>query len=210
MKKFIIFLLIMFIGAISNATNLNELHTVVLEGSDEGYNIVLNSDVEPIVKKTTKGSDFMKLTLTGVSASETLNAVYRGSIDINSLIIETVSSNEIKIYIEAKNIANATILSKSANGSLNIISERFPIEKVVWSVCALVILGLLFRSAKSITDYENSIVIKKDIKDREIELYRNFQKELDNMPKINSKIKNAYATNIMPRSRRNYKELARR
>ena len=102
------------------------------------------------------------------------------------------------------------ILSKSANGSLNIISERFPIEKVVWSVCALVILGLLFRSAKSITDYENSIVIKKDIKDREIELYRNFQKELDNMPKINSKIKNAYATNIMPRSRRNYKELARR
>ena len=37
----------------------------------------------------------------------------------------------------------------------------------------------------------------------------NFQKELATLPSINCKINNAYATNVMPRSRRNYKELAR-
>ena len=100
-------------------------------------------------------------------------------------------------------------MAQTKSGEPVILSERFPLEKVLWSFAVLVILAMLAKSAKSITDYENSLVIKKDIKDREIELYRNFQKELASMPNINCKIKNAYASNVMPRSRRNYKELAR-
>lgn len=209
MKRLLTLIAIFFIGLAAQASE-HYLNTIVLEGTDDGYNIVLNSDSIPQVKKSAKGSDSIKLDVKGLTAANNLNAIYRGTSDINSLIIETVSSNELKIYIQAKNIAGATIMAKTSNEGPVIISERFPIEKVLWTVCVISILIALFKSAKALTEYENSIVIKKDIKDREIELYRNFQKELESMPKINSKIKNAYATNVMPRSRRNYKELARR
>lgn len=211
MKKiFLLLTTLIFVGLSAHATQMNYLHTIVLEGTDDGYNLVLNSDSIPTVNKSVKGSDKIVLTLKDVTASDNLNAIYRGTSDINSLVIETVSAYEIKIYIQAKNIVNSTILAKTSDGNQTIISERFPVEKLIWTLCVLGILVLLFKSAKSVADYENSIVIKKDIKDREIELYRNFQKELHGMPKINSKINNAYATNVMPRSRRNYKELARR
>ena len=188
----------------------NYLRTVVVEGTDDGYNIILKTDDLPEVKKTVKGSDNITLDVKGITTSSSVNAIYKSTASVNGLIVENVADDELKIYIQAKDIAKATIMAQTSSGEPVILSERFPVEKVLWSIAVLGILAMVVKSAKAITDYENSIVIKKDIKDREIELYRNFQKELANMPKINCKINNAYATNIMPRSRRNYKELARR
>lgn len=187
----------------------NFLHTVVLEGTDDGYNIILKSDELPQVKKSIKGNDNIVLDVKGITTSAAVNAIYKSTNDVNSLIVENVANDELKIYVQAKDISKATIMAQTKSGEPVILSERFPLEKVLWSFAVLVILAVLAKSAKSITDYENSLVIKKDIKDREIELYRNFQKELASMPNINCKIKNAYASNVMPRSRRNYKELAR-
>ena len=188
----------------------NYLRTVVVEGTDDGYNIILKTDALPEIKKTVKGSDNVILDVKGITTSASVNAIYKSTANVNGLIVENISDDELKIYIQSKDIAKATILAQTSNGEPAILSERFPAEKVLWSAAVLVILAMLVKSAKTIADYENSILIKKDIKDREIELYRNFQKELASMPKINCKINNAYATNIMPRSRRNYKELARR
>lgn len=187
----------------------NFLHTVVLEGTDDGYNIILKSDELPQVKKSIKGNDNIVLDVKRITTSAAVNAIYKSTNDVNSLIVENVANDELKIYVQAKDISKATIMAQTKSGEPVILSERFPLEKVLWSFAVLVILAMLAKSAKSITDYENSLVIKKDIKDREIELYRNFQKELASMPNINCKIKNAYASNVMPRSRRNYKELAR-
>ena len=209
MKKFILILTILLMGLCSNAAE-NYLHTIILEGTNDGYNIVLKSDSKPVVKKYVKGSDNLSLDIKGITTSKSVNAIYKNTDEINSLVVENISNNEIKIYITAKDIANATILSQAKNAAPIILSERFPVEKVIWSIAVLFILAFVIKSAKSITDYENSITIKKDIKQREIELYKNFQRELDNMPKINSKISNSYASNVMLRSRRNYKELARK
>lgn len=185
----------------------NYLHTIVLEGTDDGYNLVLKTDSMPEVKKTVKGSNNLILDVKGITTSNAVNAIYKSTTDVNGLVIENVANDELKVYVQAKDIANATVMAQTANGEPVILSERFPMEKVLWSFAVLIILSVLIKSAKAITDYENSIVIKKDIKDREIELYRNFQRELASMPNINCKIKNAYASNSMPRSRRNYKEL---
>lgn len=208
MKRIFLTLTILFLGLAVQASE-NFLHTVVLEGTDDGYNIILKSDELPQVKKTIKGNDNIVLDVKGITTSAAVNAIYKSTNTVNSLIVENVANDELKIYIQAKDISKATIMAQTKSGEPVILSERFPLEKVLWSFAVLVILAGLAKSAKSITDYENSLVIKKDIKDREIELYRNFQKELANMPNINCKIKNAYATNVMPRSRRNYKELAR-
>lgn len=208
MKRIFLTLTILFFGLAVQASE-NFLHTVVLEGTDDGYNIILKSDELPQVKKSIKGNDNIVLDVKGITTSAAVNAIYKSTNDVNSLIVENVANDELKIYVQAKDISKATIMAQTKSGEPVILSERFPLEKVLWSFAVLVILAMLAKSAKSITDYENSLVIKKDIKDREIELYRNFQKELANMPNINCKIKNAYATNVMPRSRRNYKELAR-
>ena len=209
MKRIILVLTILFMGLAARASE-NYLRTVVVEGTDDGYNIILKTDDLPEVKKTVKGSDNITLDVKGITTSSSVNAIYKSTASVNGLIVENVADDELKIYIQAKDIAKATIMAQTSSGEPVILSERFPVEKVLWSIAVLGILAMVVKSAKAITDYENSIVIKKDIKDREIELYRNFQKELANMPKINCKINNAYATNIMPRSRRNYKELARR
>ena len=88
---------------------------------------------------------------------------------------------------------------------------RLANEADVQAINSLFKQAIAYFKNKGIDQWQNGYpskhVIKKDIKDREIELYRNFQKELASMPKINCKINNAYA---VMRSRRNYKELARR
>lgn len=209
MKRLIILFTLIFLGLGVNASE-NYLHTIVLEGTNDGYNILLKSDSMPDVKKTVKGSDNLTLDIKGITTSKSVNAIYKSTNGVNSLVVENVANDEIKIYINAKDIANATVLTQVKDNQPVIVSERFPIEKVLWSFAVLFILAFIIKSAKAITDYENSISIKKDIKEREIELYKNFQRELESMPKINSKINSAYATNVMRRSRRNYKELARK
>lgn len=206
MKRIILVLTILFMGLVASASE-NYLRTVVVEGTDDGYNIILKTDALPEVKKTVKGSDNITLDVKGITTSSSVNAIYKSTANVNGLIVENIADDELKVYIQAKDIAKATIMAQTSSGEPVILSERFPVEKVLWSIAVLAILAAVVRSAKAITDYENSIVIKKDIKDREIELYRNFQKELASMPKINCKINNAYS---VMRSRRNYKELARR
>lgn len=208
LKKLILIFTFFFIGLNVQAAD-NFLHTIVLEGTDDGYNIVLKADSLPEVKKTAKGADNLVLDVKGITTSRAVNAIYKSTTDVNGLVIENVANDELKVYIHAKGIAKATVMAQTKTDGPVILSERFPLEKVLWSVAVLVILFMLIKSARAITAYENSLVIKKDIKDREIELYRNFQRELASMPAINCKINNAYATNVMPRSRRNYKELAR-
>ena len=207
MKRFFLILSILFFGMCVNA---NELHTIILEGTYDGYNVILKSDEVPTVHKKIKNSDNIVLDVKGVTPSASVSAIYRSSAEINGLVVENISNDELKIYINAKDIAGATIFSDTPNAPSVLLSDRFPIEKVVWSVVVLLILCGLYKSAKALTEYENSIIIKKDIKDREIELYRNFQRELGKMPKINAKIKDGYSTEVMPRLRRNYRELARR
>ena len=188
----------------------NELSSITLEGTDDGYNIVLKSDELPAVRKIVRGSDNIILEVKGVTTSSTVNAIYKSAADVSGIVIENVAKDEINVYISAKDIAKSVVLGKTPNGTNVLLNDRFPVEKVVWSALVLLMLFGLFKSAFAISEYENSLVIKKDIKDREIELYRNFQKELESMPSINYDVRNRYSTPTVPRLRRNYKELARR
>ena len=162
MKRIFLTLTILFFGLAVQASE-NFLHTVVLEGTDDGYNIILKSDELPQVKKSIKGNDNIVLDVKGITTSAAVNAIYKSTNDVNSLIVENVANDELKIYVQAKDISKATIMAQTKSGEPVILSERFPLEKVLWSFAVLVILAVLAKSAKSITDYENSLVIKKDI-----------------------------------------------
>lgn len=207
MKRLILILSIVLLGL---GVNANQLHTIVLEGTDDGYNIVLKTDELPTIHKSIKGNDNLVIDIKGVEPSASVNAIYRSTNEIKGLIVENISNDELKIYISAKDISKSTILAQTPAHAPVILSDRFPLDKIIWSVVLIAILAGVIRSAKVFTEYENSIAIKKDIKDREIELYRNFQRELSKLPDINYKYNKNNATDVIPRSRRNYKELARR
>lgn len=207
MKKLILLFTLLFLGV---SVNANELHTIILEGTDDGYNIILNSDKLPEVNTVIKNSDNIVLNVKGVKPSKSVSAIYRSSADINGLVIENVDADELKIYISAKDISRSTVLAQLTDGETVLLRERFPVEKILWSLAVVFIMIGLYKSAKALTEYENSIVIKRDIKTREIELYRDFQRELYSTPSIDYRYRQTHNSDGKLRSRRNYKELARR
>ena len=108
MKRIFLTLTILFFGLAVQASE-NFLHTVVLEGTDDGYNIILKSDELPQVKKSIKGNDNIVLDVKGITTSAAVNAIYKSTNDVNSLIVENVANDELKIYVQAKDISKATI-----------------------------------------------------------------------------------------------------
>lgn len=188
-RLFLIFtFLISFIFTSANAyAAANYLHTITLEKSNTGYNVILDSDyVTKVVKKTPKTNELI-LELSDIKSSETVNAIYKGISNIDGLIIENSGSDKIKIYISAENIKDSTVIVDPKNGTATIVAESVPIDKILWIVCVLALFIVVFKVAKDISEEDDKIVIKKDIKDREIMLYRKYRNQMSMNPSINMK-----------------------
>ncbi|MCM1338159.1 MAG: hypothetical protein NC191_00630 [Muribaculaceae bacterium] len=178
MKKlvsiFMFLIMLIFSSAAAFAAG-NNLHTITLEKNNLGYNIILGSDKVAKVTKKTLSENELILTLYGVSSSESVNAIYKGINNINSLIIENTSPNKLKVYIKADDIKNSTIMIEPIIGETTIVAESLPLDKVLWVVFVLALFAVIFKVSKDISEDEDKILIKKDIKDREIELYRRYK-----------------------------------
>ncbi len=180
MKKlfsmFTFLIVFLFSGSIVKAAD-NNLHTITLEKNNAGYNIILGSDKVAKVTKKTPSENELVMTLYGVSSSETVNALYKGTNNINSLIIENSAPNKLKVYIKAENIKDSTIMIEPIVGETTIVAESVPLDKVLWVVFVLSLFAVIFKVSKDISEDEDKIFIKKDIKDREIELYRKYKSQ---------------------------------
>ena len=155
----------------------NNLHTITLEKSNAGYNIILGSDRVAKVSKKTPSDNELIMTIYGVSSSETVNALYKGTNNINSMIIENSAPNKLKVYIKAENIKDSTIIIEPIVGDTTIVAETVPLDKVLWVMFVLALFAVIFKVSKDISEDEDKIFIKKDIKDREIELYRKYKSQ---------------------------------
>lgn len=153
----------------------NSLHTITLEKNNSGYNIILGSDKVAKVTKKTPSDDELVMTLYGVTSSGTVNALYKGTNNINSLIIENSAPNKLKVYIKAENIKDSTIMIEPIVGETTIVAESVPLDKVLWVMFVLALFAVIFKVSKDISEDEDKIFIKKDIKDREIELYKKYK-----------------------------------
>ena len=165
----------------------NSLHTITLEKNNSGYNIVLGSDkIAKVVKKTPANNELI-MEITGITSSETVNAIYKGTNSIDGLIIENIAPNKLKIYITAENIKNSTVMMESLNGETTIVGESIPVDKILWAVFVMALFGVIFKISKDITEEDEKILIKKDIKDREIQMYRKYRSEMTINPGIDNR-----------------------
>jgi hypothetical protein len=161
------------------------LHTITLEKNGNGYNIVLKTDNTTKVTKKTLADNEIVLDLAGIKSSDTVNALYKGTDNVENLVVENSGRNSLKIYITAKNIRNSSVMTQTPNGENNMVSEEYPLNKTLWSIFVLLVFGVIFSACKKEVIEENKIGIRKDIKEREIALYRQYRKNFEENPSIN-------------------------
>jgi hypothetical protein len=152
----------------------NRLHTITLEKNDTGYNIILGTDKVTKVSKTAIGENELVLELKNTSSSDTVNALYKGTNSIDSLIVENLG-NKLKIYVKALNVKYSTVLIDALDGTTTIVGESFPIDKLLWVICVLALFSVIFWISRDIAEEDDKILIKKDIKDREIQMYKKYR-----------------------------------
>ena len=201
MKKIFLILgfLIAFIFLGLNVTaKANQLHTITFEKNNESYNIILDTDSISKVSRKVLSDNEIVLQLSGITSSDTVNALYKGAGTIDNLIIENAGLNKLKVYVSAPNIKSSSVIMNPADGAQTLVGESFPVDKAIWTFFVLAVLGVVAKRAIKRTNEDNSLLIKKDIKDREIALYRQYRRSMDegtslplknpNMPNILKKI----------------------
>ena len=181
MKKLFFIFVFLTVTALSVSASSNYLHTITLEKNNTGYNIILDTDKMVKVSKSSPSPNELILELGGVTSSDTVNALYKGTSAIDNLVVENVSPNKLKLSISAPNIVNSSVIMSLSDGSTAIAGETFPLDKTLWVCFVLIVFGVIFNVSKRISDEDSKILIKQDIKDREIEMYRKYRRDLDNL-----------------------------
>ncbi len=203
MKKLFLILTIFMLTIGSAIAGDNFLNTVILEGAENGYNIILRSDNLAGVKRIQNGKDKLTLEIKGLTASNSLSTLYRNTSDANSVIVENAGANAVKIHINAKNAANSNIIFDTPASSPIVVSDTISRNMLIWSALAFIIISSIFLMSKNIKDdpqEEITEALQKNMRDREIEMYRNYRKELLTIPSIDYKIKNPRVQDVIRRA----------
>ncbi len=187
MKKFILTLLLIVFTGLSVFAQENYLHTIRLERTNNTYNVILGTDKMISVSKEMPSDKELVLVLTGITSSDKVDALYKGTNNIDSLIVENLAKNKIRVYISAPGIKDSTIMVEPENGQSTIVGESFPIDKAIWIACVLALFCIIFRMSKKVVVEDKGIATKKNIRDREIEIYKKYKKEIGAKPQINLK-----------------------
>ena len=156
----------------------NYLRTITLEKNNSGYNIILGSDFVTKVSKKTPSENEMIIELKDIKSSDTVNAIYKGVTSIDGLVIENSSYDKLKIYITADGIKYSTVIMEPSNGTPAIVGAPVPMDKILWVVFVMALFTVVFKVARDLSEEDDKILIKKDIKDREIQLYRKYRNQM--------------------------------
>ncbi len=188
MLKRIIVILILFLGMSAFAAE-NYLNSVVIETQDGNKTVILRSDFVAKVKKDIQGQNKLILTLKGIKQSADIDTLYKNTPDIDGLVIQKENNNELKIYIESPDISKANIVFETPDSAPITVSDNNAEGKTLWSIISIAILLAVMHSAKNISSEQPTKDMNEVLKEREKELYKNFQKEVATLPSMNYKLK---------------------
>ena len=169
----------------------NFLNSVVFEQSEGQYNIVLRSDTPAKVRKSTQGSDKITLTLKGITSANNINTIYKNVNGVNPLVVENIGENELRLQIQAPDVANANIIFNTPDSAPIFVGERFGHEKMTWTLTVLTLAGIILYSTSRRT---RKVCQRRELRDREIEFYK------AKLPSMNYKPTYKYAMNTIKSS----------
>ncbi len=193
MKKIFLTIMITMIMSYGVAFSAeNYLNAVILEGTGNGYNVILRSDGIASVKRTVEDADKIVLNIKGLSASENLTTLYRNTSAANGIVVENIGHSEVKIQIQGKNISKSEIMFDNPAAAPVVVPDKVSNKAFGWGIFALFSICILFAKSRNIkVDSKDKInaAVQKNIRDREIAMYKNYRKELLTKPSIDYKIK---------------------
>ncbi len=196
LKKFLLTLILILAGVSAYATD-NFLNSVVVDNVDGETSIVLRADEIAKVKREIESPNKIVINLKGIKQSPDINTMYKNTTKVKGLAIQSEKNNELKIYIEAPEIAKANVVFDTPNSAPLTVSSVVSEGKVLWCIISICLLLMVMRSAKNA---KPKVVTKPDIneviKEREKALYRNFQKEVATMPSMNYRLK-GYSKHVL-------------
>lgn len=193
MKKLVLIITVFLLTISAAFAADNFLNTVILEGTESGYNVILRSDNIAGVKRIAEGQNKLTLDIKGITSAGNLSTLYRNTSSDNSVIVENTGTNSVKIHISAKNAASANIIFDTPASSPVVVSDNISRNTLLWSIFAFIMLCCVFFMSKNIKDDPREEIveaIQKNMRDREIEMYKNYRKELLTIPSIDYKVKN--------------------
>ena len=171
----------------------NYLNTIILEGNGSAIsNIVLRSDTIAPVKRVVENSDKIKLEVQGLKASDEISTMYKNTAKDNRIVVEQ-NNNDLIIQIQGKDVIKANIIFDSPATSPVVVSEGVSKKALGWGIFALLALCTIFVKSRKLDADSNErikIAVRKNIRDREVEMYRNYRRELLTKPSIDYKITN--------------------
>lgn len=194
MLKKLLVTIFLFSGLAAFASD-NYLNSIVIDNNDGQNSVILRSDQITKLKREIESPDKIVLTMKGITQSPDINTLYKNASKVKGLVIENSKNNELKVYIEAPGISMANIVFETPDSSPVTVKSVVGEGKVLWSIISIVLLLMVMRSARK-TKPKTKPDINEIIKEREKAMYRNFQKELSESPKINYRLK-SYSKHVL-------------
>lgn len=122
MKKIFLIFAICLLGNNAFASD-NVLQAIQVDGVKDSYNIILKSDDVAEVKKTIQAPNKMILVLNGIRASKTINTIYNNTSSVDSVVVEPMGDDSVKISVQAANVANAGVHFDSLKTPLGVLDN---------------------------------------------------------------------------------------
>lgn len=101
----------------------NVLQAIQVDGVKDSYNIILKSDDVAEIKKTIQAPNKMVLNLKGIRASKTINTIYNNTSSVDSVVVEPIGEDAVKILVQADNVSNAEIHFDTLKTPLGVLDK---------------------------------------------------------------------------------------
>ena len=187
MLKNLFTLLFLLVGLSVSASD-NFLNSVVISRTDNLTSVILRTDEIVKIKKEIETPNNIILTLKNTKQSADISTLYKNISEVDSLIIQN-RGNDLKLFIDASDISKANIVFETPGSAPIIVSDNKNKSKFLWSIISVALLLIAMYSAKNVNIDKPKKDINEIVKEREKEMYRNFQREIASLPSINYKLK---------------------
>lgn len=87
----------------------NILSAIQINPDNASYQIILKSDNPAPIKKVIEAPDKMYLELQNIQALSSISTIYNNVPNVDNVIVQPVSKNSVKIFLQGKNIAKSKI-----------------------------------------------------------------------------------------------------
>lgn len=175
----------------------NSLHAVILEGTDNGYNVILRTDKVSGVKKTVQADGTLLIDVKNTSTSVNMDTKYINTRDVNNVIVENAGGNEVKIYVQGKNADKADIIFDTPASAPVVVSDGISKKQITWIAAAFLMICIMSGSFKKSVEKDEKVTLRNDLTEREIKMYKDLKSDIMTSAMIDSKLRRQCAERNM-------------